>query len=221
MAQIQDIYYALGIDSDTKPFDQYFCRGVLRIRDLDKLNDLTYPKTPYYILELSVDSNHDPIVAVFKAKAEVDEHGKPVRDEKGNWVAHKAYDIKSKDYSGLSSITEDTELSRMARQYRKARTPKKDLEPHAVKKLSKPLYISEVEMGMDTLSGAYGLGFKEYTTENVNGKLQQGKPTGVFICLEDVEWSEPRIKTKDMYDYAQAKRQKDNYDTDNLIRMKW
>lgn len=58
------------------------------------------------------------------------------------------------------------------------------------------IFVSTVEQGTSFITDEPGLGFKEYSPDKINlidGKLEQGEPTGVFILLDDIEWEESTI----------------------------
>ena len=227
MTQITDIYDKLGIDPNIKPFDKFYRRGIYRLKVADKSSqdpdnyDHTIselPAKPMYVVELFWGGGEDPYVAVYEAKAEVDDFGLPVLDNDGKWAGYKAYTYIEKDYSGVPNISGDTELSRQQRLYL---YPKKDKSKvHKVKHYKDPLYYTPVEEGVDTLTGKRDLGFKEYSTKQIeNGQRVINRETGVFICLDDIAWSKPKIDRDELYKYA--KRISDESETTPFLELKW
>lgn len=216
MVQITDkeVYNTLKLSYDRTPFREYFYRGILRLKDKTAQTDLA---RPYYIVEISQQYEGAPLVAVYYARPEVDAKGQPVVDEKGNWSAYKNYREKVVYEGKEKPYSDKTMLSRLANNYFGAKN--KNRKKHRVRIYDKPLYVVELEEGVNTFTKKEGLGFYEYETEMVGNVSHKVKPTGVFIGLDSIkDWSAPMIRPKDLYNHIKQDEQKNE---SNYIEIPW
>jgi hypothetical protein len=198
----REVYAALGISDEETPFDEFFYRGILRIKNFD---NLSLPAEPYYIVELAGGKKVNSTVAVYDAKPELDENGRPLLDENGNWVAYKQY--KDTVIDDNKKFSDKTKLSRLANTYISKITPTKK-QKHKVRVYQKPLYVTELEIGVNTFTKKYGLGFKDYETELIENIRYKVKPTGVFVGIDSIrDWSAPTIKPETVLKFVQEHEQ--------------
>lgn len=213
MKELKDYYDTLGIADNAKVFDGALHTGILRLKQADEITNKDAKGRPYYVIDITGTVGVGSLVAVTKAKAEVDKEGKPILNSKGLWSGYKNYKIETVNYDDDTEdkYSEETPVSRITRGYKHLRTEliKQELAAedksytHQRKVYEKPLYVSEVEYGTDTLTGKDGLGFKDYEVVIEKGVYYRGKPSGVFINLDDIDWLEPKVDTKELTKYAQ------------------
>lgn len=218
MVQITDteVYKALGIGANTVPFDRFFYRGILRLKNLEEDKK---PARPYYIIELKGGKSEQAEVAVFDAKPEYDNNHKPLLDEKGNWIAYKGYKdvVTDRSYNDLSKepsnkYSDKTMLSRLAGKFYDTYGSSKSKVKHKVRVYDKPLFITTLEEGVNTFTKKLGLGFWEYAINLEGSESDRLVPTGVFIGLDSIkDWDAPKARPEDMYDYIKEKESEHNH----------
>lgn len=221
MKQLKDYYDTLNIDRNATSFNGFLHRGILRLKSIDDINKKDSKGKPYYVVEVTGSLEENDLVAVTKAKPEVDSKGNPVLNKNGLWAGYKNYTVKKvdmlakdvKDIVGTDSpskYSDGSVVSRITREYKDAleKTIKKELKKenkiytHEVKVYDEPLYVTNLEYGEDTLTGEVGLGFKDYETVVERGVNYRGKPTGVFICLSDLDWLPTKVDSEELIKYA-------------------
>lgn len=84
----------------------------------------------------------------------------------------------------------------------------KDHEPPRIRLVRKPIFTTIVTTGTDTFNGKYDLGFYEHerTTEPIIGGHKYrmiGAPTGVFLLLNRIAWTQDFIPTKGLISTVQ------------------
>lgn len=137
-------------------------------------------ENPQYIIEHKMHANTGGVdyIACYEVDQELYEKSKCTVIDKTKKL------VKQKKYSDKSL------LGRIGNQ-RLENKGKKNVYTY------KPaIYVSTVEQGISFITGEPGLGFKEYSPDKINlidGKMEQGEPTGVFILLDDVVWGDSTI----------------------------
>lgn len=221
MKQLKDYYDTLNIDKNATSFNGFLHRGILRLKSIDEISQDGSKGKPYYVVEVTGSLEEDDTVAVTKARPEINEKGKPVLTKDGLWAGYKNYTLKKvdmlakdvEDIIGTDSpekYSDGSPVSRITRDYKSAveKNIKKRLKKenkiytHEIKVYDKPLYVTNLEYGEDTLTGETGLGFKDYETVVERGVNYRGKPTGVFICLSDIDWLPTKVDSEELINYA-------------------
>lgn len=234
MVRMSDIYDVLDIGNGITPFDNFFSRGVLRLRYKEELKKKNAHAKPIYIVETMGSGQLGEPVSVYAAKPAVDANNDPILDSHGRWKAYKNYTIKYEAHGidKRDNYNDKTILSRLVRGY-KVKPDKKDM--HKVKVWDKPLFYTNVEKGVDSITGKEGLGFYDYSTRTgANGETIEETPTGVFICFADIDWSLITARPTDMLNYIQETKEQnknanpfqeklpDNLNRDNpYFHVKW
>lgn len=199
--QIADIYEQIGTGDKINLFDHYFSRGVLRVKYLEDLEQKDSHARPFYVVEFKQGEGIYSQVAVYQAIPEINEDGSPVLDSNGQWAFHRKDHIElvSDNTDTQSRYSDATAYSRLVRSYKVEETKR---EQHKVRHIDKPLYITDVIHGRDSITGEVGLGFKDYDASM--------KPTGVFICLDTIQWYLTKARPDDMLDFIKETKREDN-----------
>lgn len=141
-------------------------------------------KQPYYIIEMvALDGNPPEFVTVFAAQKP---KGKLLKGVKQAPIkAYKEEEVIQNEYK------ETTNLGKLASKKYKPTKKIKRVE-------NDPLFMTDILEGVDTFTEKVGLGFYELTPQTVKyvskGMVyEKGDPTGVFISLDSIQWSSPKI----------------------------
>lgn len=174
------------LDFATKgDFPDLVHRGLLRMNLIDP-HTKEKVKTPVYLCEIIEEQRERRFVSVYKPHS-INEP----------WTKrYNTVDVKQ-------GITGTTTLARIAQDvFGPSKVSKKRIE-------EMPVFVAPLLIGVDTFTGASGLGFWEREQDRVlvNGTkttIEHGKRTGVFICLSTLEWAEPVVPTGDLVSRSRA-----------------